>query len=397
MLRRKWKIGLGLAVVILTVAGVSLAGSLKGVVVETAQVTEGDLAVTVRGTGEVKVQDLVHVFAEVGGRVTSVPGKEGDRVAAGDLLVTLDTAALEDRLVQLTAEHQALETQLAEARKQNRLALELAALALEQAETDLARVAFLHEQAAVSDSELEAARLARDVAAYKVEQAEAGQLGVDTLVARVQAAAALVRQSERELALARVTAGVDGVVLTRTVEPGAVIVPGTPLVTLGDPGALNIEARIEPRDATLVEAGQAVRITHLAGGTPVATGEVATVATTGLTIVSPLGVKEAKAGVEIRVTDGTERLKPGYEVNIEIVVDQGAAATVVPESTVFRRAGQTMLFAVRDGRAQLVKVVPGRRAGGLVEISGDIRAGETVIVNPPPEVKGGTRVSADRS
>ncbi|MDP3050226.1 MAG: hypothetical protein Q8N20_02585, partial [Eubacteriales bacterium] len=85
--------------------------------------------------------------------------------------------------------------------------------------------------------------------------------------------------------------------------------------------------------------------------------------------------------------------KAGYGVNIEILVDQTAAAAVVPESAVFRQAGRTVLFVVRQGQAQLVEVVPGRRAGGLIEVSGEIKTGETVIVNPPPEVKDGTRVS----
>ncbi|MBU4555091.1 MAG: efflux RND transporter periplasmic adaptor subunit [Eubacteriales bacterium] len=393
MLTRKWKIGLGVALVSAVIAGVSLAGSLKGVPVETARISEGDLAVTVRGTGEVKLRDPVYVVSEVGGRVATVPVKEGDRVAAGDLIIALDTAFLEGRLTQLTAERRALEAQLAEAREQTGIALELATFALKQAETDLERAVFLHEQAAISNRELEAAQLARNVAERTAKQSEVGQLGVATLAAQVQAATALVRQAERELALARVSAGIDGVILARNVDPGVVIAPGTALFTLGDPEALTIEARIEPRDATAVKNGQTVRVTHLAGGASVATGVVNRVATTGITTVSPLGVKEAKAKIEIDVTDGIEHLKAGYGVNIEILVDQTAAAAVVPESAVFRQAGRTVLFVVRQGQAQLVEVVPGRRAGGLIEVSGEIKTGETVIVNPPPEVKDGTRVS----
>lgn len=392
MKSRKLKIGLGVAVVILLVVGATVASSLRGVAVETAPVTAGELTVTVRGTGEVKAQDPLSIAAEVGGRVAAVAVEEGDRVAAGDLLVAFDTAPLEDGLARATAERRALEAQLAEAREQNRVAVELAELALKQAETELERIEYLHAHEAVSDRELEAAQLAYEKAAGEAEQARAGELTVDTLEAQVQAADAMVRQAERELARARITAARNGVVLTRAVDPGAVVSPGTPLISLGDPEALTIDARIEPRDAALVKTGQTVRITHLTGGAAVAEGEVTKVAPTGVTTVSALGVKEAKAAVEIRITEGIEHLKPGYEVNIEVVVDQAAADTIIPESAVFRKAGQSMVFVVRDGRAQSVEVVPGRATGGLVEVTGEIRTGDMVIVDPPPEVQDGVRV-----
>lgn len=395
MLTKKWQIGLGAAVVLVVII-VALAGSLKGVAVETAPVTAGELAVTVRGTGEVKAQDPLSIAAEVGGRVTEVAVEEGDRVTAGDLLVAFDTGALEDGLARSTAERRALQAQLAEAREQNRVALELTALALEQAATELERMEILHAQDAVSDRELEAARLAYETAAGEAEQAEAGRLTVDTLEAQVQAADALVRQAERELTRARVTAARDGVVLTREVDPGAVVSPGTPLISIGDPEAMTVDARIEPRDAALVKAGQTVRITHLTGGAPVAGGEVAKVAPTGVTTVSALGVKEAKAAVEIRITEGIEQLKPGYEVNIEVVVEQADAEAVVPESAVFRRDGRSMVFIVRDGRAQLVEVAPGRKAGGLIEVTGAVRTGDRVIIDPPPEVQDGVRVRQEK-
>ncbi len=393
MKSRKLKIGLGVAVVILLVAAGTVASSLRGVAVETAEVTAGELAVTVRGTGEVKAQDPLSIAAEVGGRVAVVNVEEGDRVAAGDLLVAFDTAPLEDGLARAIAERRALEAQVAEAREQNRVAVELAELALKQAETELKRIEYLHAHEAVSDSELEAAQLAYEKAAGEAEQARAGKLTVDTLEAQVQAADAMVRQAERELARARITATRDGVVLTRAVDPGAVVTPGTPLISIGDPEALTIDARIEPRDAALVKTGQTVRITHLTGGVAVAGGEVTKVAPTGVTTVSALGVKEAKAAVEIRITEGVEHLKSGYEVSIEIVVDQTAADAIVPESAVFRKAGQSLVFVVRDGRAHAVEVALGRATGGLVEVTGEIRTGDLVIIDPPPEVGDGTRVS----
>ncbi len=394
MLSRRMKVGLGIVIAGLLAGASLLASALQPVAVRTAAVVAADLAVTVRGTGDVKAANPGHVHAEAGGKIVSVAVSAGDRVAPGDMLAAFDAADLQDRLALAAAERRTLEAQQAELAEQNRLALELAALELERAEANLERAGFLHAHQAIPDADLEDARRAREAAALNLARAEAGELALDTVTTRLEAARTLERQAERQLRQARVTAPVAGLVLERMAEAGAMVVPGTPLFVLGDPEALEIAAEIEPRDAALVAAGQTVSIRHLAGGPTVAAGQVSRVIPSGTVSVSALGVKESKARVEIEVVDGARELKPGFQVNVEISIEEVPGETVVPETALFRQDGRTFLFVVRDGRAAKVEVVPGRKAAGLAEVAGDLKAGEAVIVHPGPEVQDGARVQA---
>ncbi|ACA59658.1 efflux RND transporter periplasmic adaptor subunit [Candidatus Desulforudis audaxviator] len=394
MLSRKIKVGLGIVIVGLLAGGGYLVSALQPVAVRTAAAVATDLTVTVRGTGDVEAAAPDRVYAEAGGKLVAVPVAAGDRVAPGDLLAVFDTAALQDRLALAAAERRTLEAQQAELAEQNRVALELAALELEQAGTNLERAEFLHAQQVIPDAELEAARRAREAAALNLARAEAGKLALDTVAARLDAARTAERQAERQLRQARVTAASAGVILERMVEPGAVVAPGAPLFVVGDPEILRVVAEIEPRDAGLVAAGQTVRIRHLAGGAPVASGRVTRVVPSGTVTVSALGVKESKARVEIEVVEGARELKPGFQVNVEIIVDEAPGETVVPETALFRQDGATFLFVVRDGRAVKTAVTPGRRAAELTEVTGDLKTGESVIVHPGAEVKDGVRVQA---
>ncbi|MEW6541775.1 MAG: efflux RND transporter periplasmic adaptor subunit [Bacillota bacterium] len=395
MLSRRMKVGLGIVIAGLLAGGAYLASALQPAAVQTAAVVAADLTVTVRGTGDVKAAAPEHVYAEAGGKVVSVAVSAGDRVAPGDLLATFDTAVLQDRLALAAAERRTLEAQQAELAEQNRVALELAALELERAEANLERAGFLHAHQAIPDADLEDARRAREVGALNLARAEAGKLALDTVTARLDAARTLERQAGRQLRQARVTAPAAGVVLERMVEAGVTVVPGTPLFVLGDPEVLEVHAEIEPRDAALVAAGQTVRIRHLAGGPTVAAGKVARVFPSGTVTVSALGVRESKARVEIEVAAEVAReLKPGFQVNVEVVIEEAPGETVVPETAFFRQDGRTFLFVVRDGRALKVEVVPGRKAAGLAEVTGGLKTGEEVIVHPGSEVQDGARVQA---
>lgn len=394
MLSRRMKFGLGIVIAGLLAGGSYLASALQPVAVRTAAVVAADLTVTVRGTGDVKAANLGHVYAEAGGKIVSVAVSAGDRVVPGDLLAAFDTAGLKDRLALAAAERRTLEAQQAELAEQNRLALELAALELDRAEANLERAGFLHAHQAIPDADLEDARRAREVGALNLARAEAGELALNTVTTRLEAARMLEQQAGRQVRQARVTAPAAGVVLERKVEAGVMVVPGTPLFVLGDPEVLEVHAEVEPRDAVLVAAGQTVSIRHLAGGPTVAAGKVARVFPSGTVSVSALGVKESKARVEIEVVEGALELKPGFQVNVEISIEEAPGETVVPETALFRQDGRTFLFVVRDGRAVKLEVVPGRKAAGLAEVTGGLKTGEEVIVHPGPEVKDGLRVQA---
>jgi multidrug efflux system membrane fusion protein len=94
--------------------GAKAEGRVPGVSVVVAQVTARDVPVRVRAIGNVQASATVSVLAQIGGEITKIHFKEGQDVATGDLLFTIDPrtfeAALQQARAQL-AQHQAQVTQ----------------------------------------------------------------------------------------------------------------------------------------------------------------------------------------------------------------------------------------------------------------------------------------------
>lgn len=168
----------------------------------------------------------VTLSAEIGGVIASLPVKEGGRVRRGETLAQL---AGEDHLataVEAKARVDELTAELAWARH------------------ELERQQRLRATGGVTQQILDRARHDHETAGARLEQARA-------------AARRAVVQVERT----RILAPRDGTLITRLVDPGEHVTPGTPLLVLADLDSLLVEAEVDEFDAGRVVPGCAARIT----------------------------------------------------------------------------------------------------------------------------------------
>jgi membrane fusion protein YbhG len=201
-----------------------------------------------RASGTVEATEARMGF-ETGGRLLAVGPHEGEAVAAGAELASLDRAELEARRAQATAQVEAAAARLAEllagARREEVAQAEAqrgaAAEQLGEAERELARTRTLVEGGATPREALDKAQTARDVAAERVEQAgeQVALLRRGPRPEQVEAQRAVVEQARAQVAgadvaLAHTTmrAPFAGVVSVRHREPGEVVAPGAPVLTL---------------------------------------------------------------------------------------------------------------------------------------------------------------------
>ena len=84
--------------------GAKAEGRVPGVSVIVAQVTARDVPVRVRAIGNVLASATVSVLAQIGGEITKIHFKEGQDVATGDLLFTIDPRTFEAALQQARAQ-----------------------------------------------------------------------------------------------------------------------------------------------------------------------------------------------------------------------------------------------------------------------------------------------------
>jgi HlyD family secretion protein len=219
----------------------------------------------------------VYVSAEAAGRIVERSATAGTRVAAGDVLFTLDDAGQEQavagaeaRLAQAAAELANLQT----GRRSEELGVLAANLAsarttLQNAEDDYRRKLQLRERGVVAQSVVDAARTARDTAQAQAEAAER-TLQVGRLPARPEEIAAAEKNvaaeqaalAQARLALERrqVTAPAAGLVAETFYEPGEHVAGGQPVVSLLPDANRKVRFFVPERQLAAVSPGTEVSI-----------------------------------------------------------------------------------------------------------------------------------------
>ncbi|MFO1217298.1 MAG: efflux RND transporter periplasmic adaptor subunit [Burkholderiaceae bacterium] len=213
----------------------------------TEPVVRATLNVTVSADGTLAPTRSVNIGSELSGTVASVAVDVNDRVKKGQVLLELDTAKLRDQIARSRA---ALAT--ADAR------VVQAAATLKEAQGNLARleeVSRLSGGKVPSQAELDTARATLERARADEASAKAG----------VADARAQVSTDTTNLGKASIRSPIDGVVLTRSVDPGNAVAASLQAVTLftlaEDLTHLMLEVNVDETDVGLVQNGQKATFT----------------------------------------------------------------------------------------------------------------------------------------
>ena len=370
--RRQWRRWLGLAVLLVGVA-VAVWWALQPaapVAYQTQVVREGALTVSVTATGALAAVTTVEVGSEISGLVETVTVEANDRVERGQVLARLDTE-------RLRAEETQAEANLTAAR---------AALAQAQATRDeqrlqTARTERLAAQEYVASQELEAARAALD-------RAEAGVTSSESQIAVAEAALAVARTTLRK---ASIRAPIDGLVLSRDVDPGQAVAASfqTPvLFTLAeDLQRMELRVDVDEADVGQVEAGQPATFTVDAYPGRTFPASVTKVHYAPKTVS---GVVTYEAVMTVDNRDGL--LRPGMTATADITTDRIADALLVPNSALRftppgadppeRAEGQELVWVLQEDTPVAIPVTPGRTDGAWTVVQdGDVAPGQALLTN----------------
>jgi HlyD family secretion protein len=276
----------------------------------TQTVTRGALRVTVTPTGYLETTNEVDVGSELSGIVRSVSVDYDDRVAVGQVLAELDPSKLEAQIKQTEAALAAARAKVQQARATEH-----------EARVQLARSERLAEQRLISDSDVDGAR-----AAYERAQAD-----VASALASVAQTEAALEVNRTDLAKMTIRSPVDGVVLTRSVEPGQTVAASFQapvLFTLAeDLTRMELDVDVDEADVGQVRAGQGATFT--VDAYPDVTFE-AQVAAVRFASEKTEGVVTYKA---ILYVDNPELLlRPGMTATADIAVTEVEDAVLVPNA-----------------------------------------------------------------
>ncbi len=211
----------------------------------TAEVKPGDIEEDVLATGTLKPVKLVAVGSQATGRITAVMVGLGQKVKKGDLIATIDSVTQENAL-------RTAEASLANVKAQR----EEKEATLAYAELSLARQQRTWQQNASSRADYESAQ-----ATVKTTRAQIAALDAQITGAEVAVATARVN-----LAYTRITAPIDGTVLSIVSQEGQTVnaAQSAPtIVVLGDISAMTVKAEISEADVVNVKPAQPVYFTLL--------------------------------------------------------------------------------------------------------------------------------------
>ena len=344
------------------------------VAVQVAAVTSQDWPTSYEATGTVRARTTATVSSKVMGYVQQVSVQVGDRVRQGQALITLDARDLDVNLRR--AEAGGAEVQSAIPELENATAAAKANLDL--AQTTFNRMKELAGKKSISNQEM-------DEASARLKATEANYEMMRSRRAQITSKAAVVEQEVRAAGImrdyAKLAAPFNGVVITRTVEPGNLATPGAPLLTIEQDGLYRLEASVDESKLASVRVGQAVE----------AVLEADRKLNARVSEIVPSVDAASRTYIVKLDLPATANLRTGmfgraiFPLGVQKVV-------AVPLAALTERGQLQSAFVVEDGVAHTRLVTTGRRTGNAVEVLSGLTAGEKVVLPVPVGLQDGARV-----
>jgi len=390
-----------MAPLLLVAAGAVLTVRSRGPVVRMTPAVRRDLEQHVVGTGRVRVPMREQISVQVAGLVVAVGAIEGQHVTAGHLLVQLDDREARAAVSQARA---AVHQTAARVEHLRRVGAIVATEGLRQADTNLERAQHDFDRAialaasgAIAKVELDDARRALELArasqnAAAVQQVASAPLGADSRIALgalLQTEAELAGANLR-LAKTKIEARADGTVLSRSVEPGEVVQPGSTLLVVAVDGDVQLVFQSDERNLGTIELGQKAKASADAFPQQVFDAEVSYIAPS---------IDPERGSVEVRlsVAHPPKLLKPDMTISIDLTVAAKRAALILPtEAVLGATSASPHVLVAEDGRITKKPVQLGIHGDGSIEIRAGIREGAEVLIADGQVLRPGQRVRANR-
>jgi HlyD family secretion protein len=298
--------------------------------------------------------------------------EKGSKVHAGQLLAELEN---QDLLAQKQenegnfAQAQAGYDQAVQKAEQDR---RLAKETLDAAQKLYDARQNLFKQGAVSAKDVDDANVALIQAknAYDMSQKQ-----LDLKVAEGQLAAARGKNAEVEAGLnySKIVSPIDGVVTDRPVYPGEMASNSGPIITVMNLSQIVARAHIDQQEAAQLKVGDAATIS-VAGQPGALKGKVS--------LVSPaLDPNSTTVEVWVQAPNPGERMRPGANVQVQIVAQAVPHAIVIPvEAVLTSPDGATSVIILdTDNKPHKKKVKVGIRDAGEVQVTEGLQGGERVV------------------
>ena len=304
--------------------------------VKLAPVKQGAVNRDATAVGTLLANESVIIRPEIAGRVTAIHFREGEKVASGAKLVSLDSAEVEAQRAATQAE-----------------------LVWSQQRYD--RAAELYSKNFISSQALDEAR------------------------ANLARAKARIAEDEARLRKSEVRAPFSGTLGLRAISPGAYVKAGDDIVRLEDLSVMKLDFRIPETYLASLKRDQEVNLQVDAYPQRSFKGRT-------FAFESALDEKTRTILVRARVPNAGGELKAGMFARVSLTLDSQADALLIPEEAIIPRGTQTFVFKVVDGKAVMTAVELGVRRPGQVQVVKGLSADDRVVTDGHQKLQNGSPV-----
>ena len=327
-------------------------------------------------SGYVVAQRKAAVSSKSTGRLVFLGVEEGSRLKKGEILATLENEDLEAARNQAASQIKEAEAQLAQAR------------------AELTDAGLQHRRYRELVAKDLVARQDFDTAVARLDKAKAG---VAAAQARIKTNRAALTNAQASLEYTFIRSPFDGVVTVKYAEVGEVVAPfgsaanaRAAVVTMADLNSLMVEADVAEANLDKVRLGQPCEISLDAIPDKRFASQVHM-------IVPTADRSKATVLTKVKFLEHDDRILPEMSAKVAflsqpLTAAEGRPRLTVPKGVLVSREGKTWAFLISGHRVKLVEVATGATTENLVEITGGLKEGDKVVLNPPASLKDGSRV-----
>lgn len=360
-----------------------------------AKVEKGDLKSNVYISGTVEANDSRNISYMGGGLVDEVYVKAGDRVTADQVLVKINSDKLDSELKKLMNELGISKTELNKLKQRGigdaEAAYKNAQISFENAKNAYESNQSLYKSGAISSDELSRSKQQYDVAKLSLDNAQVAynqakaQVDIKISEQRLQSSNITIADLQKDIEKTVVKTPIAGTVTSVNAKAGEVLPNNGILLTIEDLDKKIVKAYVSENEINRISLGQKVRITGNSIKGKTFEGSVSYIAPG---TIRQEGSKNVKVEVKIALNENVPELRPGFNVNLEIVTVERNGVLMVPFEAIGTETDGRKYVNVIEGEAgkkgssvKKVYITTGVEGDIAVEvISGDLKEGQALEV-----------------
>jgi RND family efflux transporter MFP subunit len=343
--------------------------------VETVAVAETDWPSTYEATGTVRARTTATISSKLMGYAREVRAQTGDRVRKGQPLAVLDARDLETSVARAEAGREEMKSAIPEAES---------AIAVARSQLDLAQVTFhrmqdLLNKKSITSQEYDEASARSKGAQAALDMARARRIQLDAKVAQTEQE---VRAAGIQRSYSEIIAPFSGIIITKSIDPGTLAVPGAPLFTIESDGTYRLEASVEESRLFLARVGETVSFTI-----------------DGIDRTFPARVAEVVPSVDAAARTGTVKIDlpslPQLRSGLfgrALFYTGGRKVLAVPSAGVMERGQLQSVYIAENDIAHTRLVTIGTRVKDKVEVLSGLNQGDRLIVPIPTGLADGAPI-----